>query len=201
MRNFEDEDETEEEYGELDTNTYYDVLRSKQEQDVRARARLVPAPRLDSDYYEAVPQTDGGNAAEYYTDYGSDSDQVAYYEDDEDEPQYEGWGSAGFSSSSNAQTGKSIFSSENVRREGDGGSANAGEGLRRRTQWERVSSRPKPRPRPTVRRVERDRLSRAPPPSAGSMRKEGAYGSDARSRWRESRARRSDVSSQNGRRR
>lgn len=195
MGSVEDEDDTEDEYAELDTNTYYDASRNKQEQEARARARFGAAPRLDSNSY-AVPETAGSSVSEYYTDYSSDSDDVDYYEDDEDEPQYEGWGSAGFSSDGNARTGRSVSARGDTRREGDSGGANVGDGLTRKTQWERVSGRPKPKPRPAVRRVERDRRSRAPPPSAGSMRNEGAYGSETRLRWRDNRARTSDVASQ-----
>lgn len=62
-------------------------------------------------------------------------------DEDGDHPQYEGWGSSGFSS---AQSDVSV---------GSGGGGDAG---RRGQQWERVSGTPKPRRRPAARRFGED---------------------------------------------
>lgn len=61
-------------------------------------------------------------------------------DEDGDHPQYEGWGSSGFSS---AQSDVSV---------GSGG----GDAGRRGQQWERVSGTPKPRRRPAARRFEEE---------------------------------------------
>lgn len=85
----------------------------------------------------------------------SSSRSSNYYEDDEDEPRYEGWGSTGFSPDS---------------------SSRKSDGVTERRQWERVSGLPRPRRRPaTQASSEREESRRTRKASRGiSEREDGA---------------------------
>lgn len=186
MDDVEDEEE-DTRYDELDADSYYNVLRSKREEEAEARADLGGAARTDS----------SSSVRKYSSDDSLGSDEVVHYEDDDDEPQYQGWGAAGFSSDDDQRSGRSAYSRADTRRQG-GAVATSADGSgrsRRKMQWERVSGRPKPRARraKAVRGGDRDRQGSSPLRSVGSKREEGTYGSEARLRWREKGSRISDV--------
>lgn len=109
-----DDDQEEEE---LDAMTFRDAWTQTRplddDDDSGEEEMLPPAPVLESS---------SGSTSDYY------------YADSDDEPQFEGWGSLGFSSAS---------SDEGL--DGTGG---------RRKQWERVSGSPRPRRRPAARTLE-----------------------------------------------
>lgn len=120
-------------------------------------AWLEGAPRSFDD--EEGFESDG--ASDYYYE-----DE---YDDDGDEPRYQGWGSSGFSSSS-SMTSSSSLDGQESRIDSDAG----GGGVGGRRQWERVSGRPKPRRRPP------------PPPAATTTKTSGAFGETERQDWSDS---------------
>lgn len=101
----------EDEYSELDTSSYYDALRSKQEDEERRKLGLGATRRPVIESSLRTSSTSGSKVSDFYydNDYGLESEDY-YSEEGADEPQYEGWDSAGFTSESrNPKRGRSRY--------------------------------------------------------------------------------------------
>lgn len=167
------DDEEHYEDANLDTSTYRDAWNDREAARVDAPPpvdtyALSPSESSSSSSF-ASASTSSSEVSDFYS---VDNDDITDFSEDDDEPQYEGWGSAGFSSS------------DSVNRIGNRRDPEAnGAGLRPNRggkKWERVSGQPTPR-----RTVAPSRFERRHPriPGGRSTNREGGrYGYDDETR-------------------